>query len=62
MNFAHTSGPLALAIPIWRNSLVFHSLDKVRGTGRGTGRGRGRARGRGRGRGRGKVRVASPEP
>ena len=29
MNFAHTSGPLALAIPIWRNSLVFHSLDKV---------------------------------
>ena len=29
LNFAHTAGPLAVAIPAWRNSLVFHSLDKV---------------------------------
>ena len=29
MNFVHTTGPLAMAIPTWRNSLVFHSLDKV---------------------------------
>ena len=29
LNFAHTAGPLAVAIPTWRNSLVFHSLDKV---------------------------------
>lgn len=29
INFAHTMGPLAIAIPTWRNSLVFHSLDKV---------------------------------
>ena len=29
VNFCHTTGPLALAIPTWRNSLVFHSLDKV---------------------------------
>ncbi|KAL1525889.1 hypothetical protein AB1Y20_020717 [Prymnesium parvum] len=29
INFAHTMGPLAMAIPTWRNSLVFHSLDKV---------------------------------
>ena len=28
-NFAHANGPLALAIPTWRNSLVFHSLDKI---------------------------------
>ncbi|EOD38364.1 hypothetical protein EMIHUDRAFT_55825, partial [Emiliania huxleyi CCMP1516] len=28
-NFAHASGPLALAIITWRNSLVFHSLDKI---------------------------------
>ena len=28
-NFAHATGPLALAIPTWRNSLVFHSLDKI---------------------------------
>ena len=29
INFAQTTGPLAMAIPTWRNSLVFHSLDKV---------------------------------
>lgn len=29
VNFLHTTGPLAMAIPTWRNSLVFHSLDKV---------------------------------
>ena len=29
VNFAHASGPLALAVPTWRNSLVFHSLDKI---------------------------------
>lgn len=28
-NFAHATGPLAMAIPAWRNSLVFHSLDKI---------------------------------
>lgn len=28
LNFLHASGPLALAIPTWRCSLVFHSLDK----------------------------------
>lgn len=27
--FALSSGPLALAIVAWRNSLVFHSIDKV---------------------------------
>ena len=29
VNFLLTTGPLAMAIPTWRNSLVFHSLDKV---------------------------------
>jgi len=29
MNFLHATGPLAMAIPMWRNSLVFHSLDKI---------------------------------
>lgn len=29
INYAHASGPLALAIPTWRNSLVFHSVDKI---------------------------------
>jgi len=29
INFAHAMGPLAVAIPTWRNSLVFHSLDKA---------------------------------
>jgi len=29
MNFVQATGPLAVAIPTWRNSLVFHSLDKV---------------------------------
>jgi hypothetical protein len=29
LNFAMAMGPLAWAIPLWRNSLVFHSLDKV---------------------------------
>jgi hypothetical protein len=28
-NFSLVTGPLAWAIPLWRNSLVFHSLDKV---------------------------------
>ena len=28
-NFLLVSGPLAMAVPIWRNSLVFHSLDRV---------------------------------
>ena len=28
-NFMIANGPLAMAIPAWRNSLVFHSLDKV---------------------------------
>ena len=34
INFAHTMGPLSVAIPTWRNSLVFHSLDKVGRNGR----------------------------
>jgi len=29
VNFAHTMGPLTIAIITWRNSLVFHSLDKI---------------------------------
>ena len=28
-NFLLTTGPLAMAVPTWRNSLVFHSLDRV---------------------------------
>ncbi len=28
-NFVLTMGPLCMAIPTWRNSLVFHSLDKL---------------------------------
>lgn len=31
-NFAFATGPLAWAVPIWRNSLVFHSMDKVTST------------------------------
>jgi len=27
--FAMTNGPLAWAVPTWRNSMVFHSIDKV---------------------------------
>ena len=27
--FAFANGPVLLAIPLWRNSLVFHSVDKV---------------------------------
>ncbi len=29
INFVCALGPLAMAIPVWRNSLVFHSLDKM---------------------------------
>jgi len=29
MNFVNGSGPLAFAIIMWRNSLVFHSIDKL---------------------------------
>ncbi|KAJ9468676.1 putative membrane protein [Diplonema papillatum] len=29
MNFMFANGPLALAVIAWRNSLVFHSLDKI---------------------------------
>jgi len=32
INYVNASGPLALAIPTWRNSLVFHSLDKITST------------------------------
>lgn len=28
-NFLLTTGPLAMAVPTWRNSMVFHSLDRV---------------------------------
>ena len=28
-NYLLTTGPLAMAVPTWRNSLVFHSLDRV---------------------------------
>lgn len=31
-NFAFSNGPLAWAVPVWRNSLVFHSMDKVTST------------------------------
>ena len=30
MNYILTQGPIATAIVLWGNSLVFHSLDKVR--------------------------------
>jgi len=29
VSFSFTLGPLSWAIPLWRNSLVFHSLDKI---------------------------------
>ncbi|EFC42969.1 predicted protein [Naegleria gruberi] len=29
LNFVNSSGPLAIAIVMWRNSLVFHSIEKV---------------------------------
>jgi hypothetical protein len=29
INFLLVTGPLAMAVPTWRNSLVFHSLDRV---------------------------------
>lgn len=29
INFALTNGPLAMAVILWRNSLVFHSVDKM---------------------------------
>uniref|UniRef100_A0A7S0LBS8 Glycerophosphocholine acyltransferase 1 n=1 Tax=Coccolithus braarudii TaxID=221442 RepID=A0A7S0LBS8_9EUKA len=32
LNYMSGCGPLALAIPTWRNSLVFHSLDKITST------------------------------
>ncbi|GAB5035284.1 Hypothetical protein NocV09_02500410 [Nannochloropsis oceanica] len=28
-NFLLTNGPLAFAVPVWRNSLVFHDLEKI---------------------------------
>ncbi len=29
LNYVFAMGPLCAAIPVWRNSLVFHSLDKI---------------------------------
>jgi len=33
VNFMHATGPLAVAIVLWRNSLVFHDLDKMSSVG-----------------------------
>jgi len=32
VNFLYANGPLAFAVPCWRNSLVFHDMDKVTST------------------------------
>jgi hypothetical protein len=32
MNFLFANGPLAMAIPVWRNAIVFHDLDRISST------------------------------